>query len=141
MIYKKQDSHIVFRIDKSEEILSSIKEICEKENIKSGKISGIGASDEFEIGYFDVENKKYIANKISGQGNFEITSLLGNVSTMNEEFYLHVHINLCDNKNNVIGGHLSSATVSATFEGIIDIIDIDIQRELDDEVGLNMMKF
>ena len=141
MIYKKNKDHIVFRIDKGEEILTCIKEICEKENIKAGKISGIGASDEFEIGYFDIKNKRYIAKKIIKEGSFEITSLIGNISVMNNEIYIHAHINLCDNKNNVIGGHLSHSKVSATFEGVISIINIEIKRELDDVIGLNMMKF
>jgi len=141
MIYKRNNNHIVFRVDIGEEILTCVKEICKKENIKAGKISGIGASDDFEIGYFDIKNKKYIANKISEKGSFEITSLLGNISVMNNQTYIHAHINLCDNKNNVIGGHLSYAKISATFEGVIDIINIDIQRELDNKLGLNMMKF
>ena len=60
---------------------------------------------------------------------------------MNNETYIHAHINLCDKTNNIIGGHLKYAKISATFEGVINIINIDIQRKLDTKLGLNMMKF
>ena len=52
----------------------------------------------------------------------EITSLVGNVSQMDGEVYLHIHVNIADENNNVFGGHLTSAVISATGEIIIDII-------------------
>ena len=71
----------------------------------------------------------------------EITSLLGNVSQMNGEVYLHLHITLADENYNVHGGHLTSAVISATGEIIIDTIDGIVDREFDEEVGLNLFKF
>ncbi len=44
----------------------------------------------------------------------EITSLVGNISQMNGEVYLHIHINLANEENKVFGGHLTSAIISAT---------------------------
>jgi hypothetical protein len=60
---------------------------------------------------------------------------------MNNEIYLHIHINLCDSSYNSFGGHLNYAIVSATFEGIIEKIDGTIDRELNEEIGLNLIKF
>ena len=43
MEYRKFGKQYVIRLEKGEEIVSSIKDLCEKENIKLGSLSGIGA--------------------------------------------------------------------------------------------------
>ncbi len=139
MIYKIVANKIIFRVDRGEEIVSSIKQICKDNNIKAGLISGIGATDNAEIGVYDVSNKVYKTEKIVG--NHEITSLLGNVSIMNGETYLHLHINLANDEFGVIGGHLNSAIISGTLEAVIDIIDSEIYRERNEDIGLNLLTF
>ena len=42
---------------------------------------------------------------------------------------------------NVFGGHLVDATVSATGEMVIRILDGRVDRYFDEEVGLNLFKF
>ena len=41
----------------------------------------------------------------------------------------------------VVGGHLNSATVSATCEMFITVLDGTVERRRDDEVGLNLFEF
>ncbi|HIH00412.1 MAG TPA: DNA-binding protein [Thermoplasmata archaeon] len=69
-----------------------------------------------------------------------MTSLLGNTTTMNGEVYLHLHITIGNVEHKTMGGHLTSAVISATFEGIIDIIDDQVTREYHEDVGLNLLK-
>ena len=90
MEYRKFDSTIIARIDKGEEILEKVKEIALKENIKLASISALGAVNDFTVGVFKTDEKKYYSN--SFQGNFEITSLTGTINTMNGEFYTHIHM-------------------------------------------------
>lgn len=138
MRYKRIANRIIIRIDRGEEIINSIKRVCTENNVKAGMISGIGATDRAEIGIFDPQNKIYKTEIVTG--NHEITSLLGNVSTMNGEPYLHLHINLSNGEFKVIGGHLNSAFVSGTLEAIIEVLDEEINRERDEEIGLNLLK-
>lgn len=138
MKIKKIYNKFIIRLDKGEEIVASLKKICQDYKINLGSISGIGATNKATIGLFDVESKKYHPKELIG--NYEIASLYGNVTTMNKEVYLHLHINLCDSNYNSFGGHLNSAVVSATFEGIIEIIDGQIEREYNNETGLNLLK-
>lgn len=139
MITKKIGNKILVRIDKGEELVDSLMKICNDNNVKFATISGIGAANKLKVGLFDVDKKQYFSNEF--KKNLEITSLLGNVSTMNDETYLHLHINACDDEHNCIGGHLNHAIISATFEGVIDIIDVKIDREFSEEIGLNLFKF
>ena len=138
MKYKKCNSKVIVRIDKGEEIITCLNQLCEELNIKSGTIFGIGATNKVQIGIYETKNKKYISKKFTG--DHEIAPLLGNIASMNDKPYLHLHINICNTKNESFSGHLNSAIVSATFEGVIDIIDGNIKREYDKESGLNLIK-
>lgn len=139
MNYKRFDNTIIARIDKGEEILEKVKEIALKENIKLASISALGAVNDFTVGVFKTDEKKYYAN--SFQGYFEITSLAGTINTMNDEFYAHIHMSAGNEKGEVFGGHLNRAMVSATCEMVITVINGAVDRYLDEEIGLNLFKF
>ena len=126
MEYKRFDKDIVVRIDKGEEILEKIKEVSIRENIKLATVTALGATNEFTVGVFKTEEKKYYSN--SFQGDFEIVSLTGSINTMNDEFYTHIHMSAGDGKGNVFGGHLNKAIVSATCEMFIHVIEGKVDR-------------
>ena len=139
MEYRKFDNVIVARIDKGEEILEKVKEIALKEDIKLANVNALGATNEFAVGVFKVDEKKYYKNEF--KGNFEIVSLTGTINTMNNEFYSHIHMSAGNDKGEVFGGHLNKAIVSATCEMIINIINGRVDRNFDEEIGLNLYKF
>ena len=89
------------------------------------------------IGFYNLETKKYYPKELNG--DYEITSLLGNISTMNGEVYLHLHINLADSTYNTFGGHLNSAVIGGVGEFIIEEIDGEIERGFNEEVRLNLL--
>ena len=137
MKFKKIGSKWIVRIDKGEEIVETLKQFCKENKIKLGTISGIGATDRVTIGLFETKNKQYHSQELIG--DYEITNLSGNISTMNDEIYLHLHINLADSKYNAYGGHLNSAIISGTGEIVIEEIEGEIERGLNEEVGLNLL--
>ncbi len=139
MEYRRFKKDIVVRIDRGEEILDKIKEIAQKENIKLASVRALGATNDFTVGVYKVDEKKYYSN--SFKGNFEIVSLTGTINTMNNEFYTHIHMSAGNEKGEVFGGHLNRAIVSATCEMIISLIDGKVDRYHDDEIGLNLFKF
>lgn len=139
MEYKRFKNVIVARIDKGEEILDKIKDIALKEDIKLANVNALGATDDFQVGVYKVDEKKYYSNYFKGA--YEIVSLTGSINTMNNEFYTHIHISCGDENGNVVGGHLNKAIVSATCEMFIYIIDGNVDRVKDEVVGLNIFKF
>ena len=139
MEYRKFKNVIVARIDKGEEILTEIKNIALKENIKLANINALGAVGDVVVGVFKTVEKKYYSN--SFKGDFEIVSLTGSINTMNNEFYSHLHMSIGNEDGQVFGGHLSKAIVSATCEMFIYVIDGDVDRYFDEEIGLNLFKF
>ena len=135
---KKFGQKYILRLDKGEEIVSTLKKFCEHYQIKLGIIAGIGATNKITVGLFATKAKEYHSQEFAG--DFEIAPLYGNVSTMNNETYLHLHVNFCDKEHKSYGGHLNSAIVSATFEAVIEIIDGQINRKYSEEIGLNLIK-
>ena len=139
MEYKRFGNKIVARIDRGEEILDNIKKIALKENIRLANVNALGATNDFTVGVYNLDEKKYYSN--SFKGAFEIVSLTGSINTMNGEFYTHIHMACGNDKGEVFGGHLNRAIVSATCEMFIDIIDGEVDRFKDDVTGINLFKF
>ncbi len=139
MEYKVFGEKIVLRLEKGEEVIESIKKLCEKEDIRLGSISGLGATNHVIVGLFKVSEKKYYSNTF--EEDFEITNLTGNISRMNGEVYLHIHGTFADIDGKCIGGHLNKAIISATSEIIINRINGEMGRQFSEEIGLNLIKF
>lgn len=137
MDYKKINNNWILRIDKDEKIVSSIKEFCKEHKIELGSISAIGAATNIKIGYFNLETKVY--NETLFDGNYEITSLLGNLTSKDGEPYLHLHINFSGEDCVTYGGHFVEGTVTAVCEIVLCEIDGEVTRYLDEVSGLNVM--
>jgi predicted DNA-binding protein with PD1-like motif len=139
MDFKRFGNKIVMRIDRGEEVVQTITKFCKEQSITLASVSGLGAAGKVKVGLFDVEKKEYFSKVF--EGDFEITNLTGNISTMNEEIYTHLHITIADHELHAFGGHLNEAVICATCEIVIDIIDGMVDREFNEEVGLNTYKF
>ena len=139
MDYRRFQDTLVIRMDRGEEITAQLRKICEKEEITLASVEALGAVDDFTVGVFDTAEKKYHSNRF--QGAFEIVSLTGSVTTKNGEFYHHLHMSAGDGTGAVFGGHLNCAEVSATCEMVIRVINGQVERRYDPEVGLNLFLF
>ena len=139
MDYRRFGDTLIVRIDKNEEIVEQVRVLAEKEKIRLATVEALGAVDDFTVGVFFTNEKKYHSNRF--QGAYEIVSLTGTISTMDGNFYQHLHMSAGDAKGAVKGGHLNRAIVSATCEMIIRIIDGEVDRYFDEEIGLNLFRF
>ncbi len=139
MEYRVFGKTIVARIDRGEEILSSLQAVCEKEGVKLAEVSALGAVESFTVALYDVPAREYHEHTYTFPA--EITSLWGTVTTRDGAFYAHVHMSAADACSREYGGHLKEAKVSATAEMVIHVLDGQVEREYNEEVGLNLMKF
>ena len=145
MQFRRFGNEYFVRMDKGEEIMSTLAKFCKDEKITLAEVKALGAVSEFEVGLFDINEKKYYKNHFTFPA--EITSLWGTVTTKDGEVYLHVHMSAADVKGNVFGGHLTSAVISATCEMIIHDISegnsngFIVERKFNDDIGLNLFEF
>ena len=136
MRYRKSGPTFILRLDRGEEIVSTLKDFCEEQDVRFATVQGIGAVDNAVIGIFAAKTKEYHTTTLSG--DHEITSLAGSITTMDNKPYLHLHIMLSDATYLAFGGHLTSAVVSGTCEIFIHTIDEPLGRRFDAGVGLNV---
>lgn len=144
MDYKKLGSSIYARLDKGDEIIAGILDICRKENILSASYSGIGACDEAEVRTYIPAKNEYRYDKRNGV--LELISLSGNITTDdNNNIFEHTHaiFSYIDEQNNnaCIGGHLIKAVISYTGEIVINPVQEGIiGRMKDDITGISVWK-
>lgn len=116
MHLRKKDNQLVVVLEKGESILPSLKEVAEKHNFY-GFFSGIGAVKDPTIGYYNTENEEYQFKEMEGE--YEVVSLLGNISQNEGERIVHAHIALGNNNYRLYGGHLKSAQVAVILETLL----------------------
>ena len=139
MEYRRFQDTLIVRMDRGEEITEQLRAVAEKENVTLAFVEALGAVNNFTVGVYNTAEKKYYSNRFKGA--YEIVSLTGTVTTMDGQFYHHLHMSAGDEKGAVFGGHLNSAVVSATCEMVIRVIDGTVERRHDPEIGLNLFRF
>ena len=137
MEYKIIEDKIVFRLEMGDGLMDSAQKIAVAENVKLASISGIGACSKIEMGYIDLSKKEYVFKTF--EGNMEILHATGNITLKDGEPFPHIHISVSDDVCKAFGGHLNEATISATFEGVMTIMDHEIHREFNEDLGLALM--
>ena len=138
MQYRQFGDTYMLRIDCGEEILQSLKQMCEQEGIRLAQVSAIGAVDHAIVGVFDLLEKRYHQEETNEF--MEIASLSGSVTGMNGQPYIHLHVTMADQKHILHGGHAIELRVGATCEMFVRILDGQVTREKNEELGINLWK-
>ena len=138
MKYKRFGEDIAVRLEVGEEVVASLAEIAEREGVTFASVSGIGAADDIAVSVYDVKAKKYFDNEF--REPMEITSILGTVSEMDGEPYIHIHAAACRRDGTAVGGHLKRAVISATCELVLHTVYGRVPRFYDERTGLNLME-
>ena len=117
MEYRNYNNVIYLRLDRGDEVLSSILDVCKKEGVKSCVFSGIGGCDYAKLGTFRPEQGTY--GEYEKRGMLELVSLNGDVKDSDQGPLIHAHACLSFEENGEIkltGGHLLSLRVLITAE-------------------------
>lgn len=138
MKYKKINGSWVIVLKKDDKIIEKLKEFVKQEDITSGYFNAIGAVNFVELAHYNLEKKKYSSKLLSRP--LEIVSLIGNIAVKKKEIVVHAHIVVGTDKMELYGGHLKEATVTATCEIIFNEFREEINRDYDDNTGLNLIR-
>lgn len=137
MQYRKVENGYFLRLLKGEEVVSSIVQFAAKENVRSGAFFGLGAINNFELGYYDVKTRKYEKEQFTE--DMEVGNLTGNIASLDGKPFVHAHVTVSGKDLRAFTGHLFSAQVVLTLEIFVFISSAKIERKMDPETGLNLL--
>ena len=144
MDYRKYGGAVYVRMDKGDEIISGLLDICRKERISSAVFSGIGGCSEAQIQTFLPETRTFETQTVRGM--LELVSMTGNViSDGHQQLCHHTHA-VFSYKNGeqhcIAAGHIKSITVLYTAEiELRPVLGGTIQRQFDPETGTGFWSF
>ncbi len=136
--FKHSDNGYIVVLQTGEEVFPALIELAKQEGIRSAWIHGIGAVGEVELGYYDVKDGQYKRKKF--QEELEITSLSGNLSSLQGEPFVHLHGVFGTSRFQALTGHVFSAKISITGEFLVLPFAFDIPRKPSPQFrSLNLM--
>ncbi len=144
MEFRRYGDTYYIRMDRGDEIISSLIDLCSKENISSCTYSGIGGCGSCRLQTFIPETGEFETSVLDGM--LEMASLTGNIISDEEgRLYSHAHGVFAykeDGRHKVAAGHLRSTVVLYTAEiTLTPVPEAGIKRQFDPETGTGFWKF
>ena len=136
MQVQKTDEGVFIRLDRGEQVLTSLQQAFREANIRSGIVQAIGALEDVELGYFVLSEKQYRRKKL--EGIFELLAFSGNISQVDGQAFLHAHAVIGDPEFRVWGGHFFDAKVAVTMEVFVYPVNYALSRQHDTFTGLKL---
>lgn len=151
----KNQNHVLV-LERGDNVIETITKYCEEKGITFGVFTGIGAVERVKIGYYDLGKREYFFR--DEPGVFEVASMNGNVALVYPEEtrwmegpstalgagkpFIHAHavLSRCDETLECIGAHIKEAFVAVTLEVFLTPLDISLGRELNELIGLKLLK-
>lgn len=124
--------------DTGDEVSSGLLEFAKQKSLSAASFTAIGAFSDVILGYFDWEKKDYKTNPVNEQ--VEVLMLAGDIALKDNEPKVHAHVVVGKSDGTAHGGHLCEAHVRPTLEVIIQETPQYLQRKMDEESGLALIK-
>ena len=134
MKFRMDNSWVFMTLAKGNFINQTFESFAESKGVGCAWLNGIGALENPEIGYYSIKDKKYHRKQFKGE--FELTSLIGDITMKDGKPFAHTHITFSDTDYQVYGGHLFDAKITAAGEFFIQLGSDDITREMNHSIGL-----
>jgi len=134
MQFTKSDTVYIIKIEKGEEVLSTLSTFCGEQGIPNAYFTGIGAAQGLSCGYCALDEKKYYFTNYPEL--VEVVSLSGNIFLKEGTPFVHAHGVFTDTKNQAFGGHIEKITSGIVIEVVLTVLPTSLQRTYDEEIGL-----
>ena len=143
MDYQTTGETTFLRVDKDEEVIASILEVCKQEQIQTAWVQGIGACGEVTVSTYLPDTKTFTDHTATGM--IEMVSLMGNITMEKDRTpFLHCHgiFSYLDKTGHpsVLAGHMTKAMVSYTVEIMLTRQQMTIGRMPDTKTEIDIWK-
>lgn len=125
-------------LDSGDEVMKNISAFAKQQKLHASQFNAIGAFSNVTLGYFDFSIKDY--KKIEINEQVEVLNISGDISLYENEYKIHAHVVVGKSDGTAHGGHLKKAIVHPTLEIILNESPAYLQREMDKESGIPLIK-
>ena len=143
MDYRRINDICYVRIDKGEEIIEELLQVCRRENIQSAVFTGIGGCSHAELQTFFPDRGTFETEIIEGM--LELINTTGNIVTENGRLFHHTHAVFSYKEgaeHKIAAGHMKAMTVLYTAEiELRPVTGAVIKRQYDPETGTGFWCF
>jgi predicted DNA-binding protein with PD1-like motif len=143
MDYRRMNDIYYVRIDKGEEIITELLQICGREGIQSAVFTGIGGCSHAEIQTFIPQKGTFETEILDGM--LELINITGNIITDDDQLFHHTHAVFSyktESEHKIAAGHMKALTVLYTAEiELRPVIGGVIKRKHDPETGTGFWSF
>jgi len=136
---RKINHTYILSIDDKSSIVDTLTDFVASQKIVAGEITGIGATNEATLRFFDPDTKEYVDKTFTEQ--MEISNLSGNISEVEGKLMLHLHVTLGKSDYSALAGHLYDAKVRGAGEFFINAINTKVVKIKNEDIGLNFYEF
>ncbi len=127
----------VIRFDKDEEVFSRLLEYCAEQQILAATFTIIGSVSEATLAYYDLKNKSF--EDLDIVEDLEVAGVIGNIAALEGKPVVHAHGTFAKRDLSIIGGHIKKITVSAMCEVVLTKLTGPLNRQLNEDIGLNAL--
>ena len=128
---------LLTRLPKDDDLLAALTRTCGEQGIRKGQIQVIGALQRARLGYYHQDAREYEDHDFNQ--HCEILAGIGNVSILDGEIMVHLHLTLGREDCSAFGGHAMPGCVIFAAEAYIrPVTGPDLVREWDEATGLKL---
>ncbi|HKN71779.1 MAG TPA: PPC domain-containing DNA-binding protein [Terriglobales bacterium] len=129
----------VLIFETGDEIASVLRQFAKNQGLGGSSFKAIGALSCAKLGWFNWETKKYDPASVLDE-QVELLSLIGDIALRDGKPQVHAHVVVGRSDGNAQGGHLLEARVRPTCELILTESPAHLQKQLDPESGIALIR-
>ena len=137
MQYTNTDGIFIIKIERGEDVITTLTNFCKQHTIENASFTGIGAVEQLTCGYYALDEKKYYFKDYDEM--VEVVSLTGNVMLKDAEPFIHAHGVFTNTDNVAFGGHIVEMRVGVVLEVMLTPLSSKVERLHNDCIGLYLM--
>jgi uncharacterized protein len=122
-----------------DEVAQGLQMFAEQEGLAAASFQAIGGLSKVELAWFDWESKTYKPS-VALTEQLELLSLIGDIALDKGKPAVHAHAVVGRKDGTAHGGHLFKAVVHPTCEVVLTQSPRHLQKEVDPQTGLALIK-
>ena len=130
----------VLIFDTGDELAAELKKFAADQQLTGSSFKAIGALASVKLGWFNWKTKRYDTS-VELNEQIELLSLIGDIAVKDGKPQVHAHVVIGKSDGTALGGHLIEAKVRPTCELVLTESPVHLQKQIDPESGLALIRF